>query len=265
MFIKSILSISFISLLISGPEKTPQAPKYKLVWADEFNYSGEVDKNKWFMETFAPENGSWYNGELQHYTDRIDNAIVSDGTLKIIVKKERYFSTGTYKDYTSARLNSKFNFTRGKVEVRAKLPKMKGTWPAIWALGSDIKTNPWPKSGEIDIMEQLFEDFNMVQSAVHVQGKYGNYPALKQVAVSDVTKNFHVYGLEWDDKKLVFSVDGKDFFTYIPEKYNEDFWPFTKDQFLLLNIAVGGNLGGQVDPNFTQDQMEVDYVRVYQK
>jgi len=252
-------------LLVSCATKTTDENTYQLVWADEFETEGTVDTSKWFFETEAPENGSWYNNELQHYTDRTDNAYISDGTLKIVAKKELYTASGSTKEYTSARMNSKLHFTYGKVEVRAKLPKMKGTWPAIWSLGADINEVPWPKCGEIDIMEQLFENQLMVQSAIHVQGRYGDDPALKQINVSDVTENFHVYGMIWDEQKIDFTVDGAVFFTYNPEDRSEDFWPFYKDQYLLLNVAVGGTLGGEVTPDFDQDQMEVDYVRVYQK
>jgi len=251
-------------LLVSCATKTTDENTYQLVWADEFETEGPVDTSKWFFETEAPENGSWHNNELQHYTDRTDNAYISDGTLKIVAKKELYTASGSTKEYTSARMNSKLHFTYGKVEVRAKLPKMKGTWPAIWSLGADINEVPWPKCGEIDIMEQLFENQLMVQSAIHVQGRYGDDPALKQINVSDVTENFHVYGMIWDEQKIDFTVDEAVFFTYNPEDRSEDFWPFYKDQYLLLNVAVGGTLGGEVTPDFDQDQMEVDYVRVYQ-
>lgn len=262
---KNMLGLLVVALLGSCQnEQKSNPPAYELVWSDEFDQAGALDTDKWFLETFAPQNGSWYNNELQHYTDRLDNAYISDGTLKIVAKKEEYTSSGTTKSYTSARLNSKLQFTYGKVEVKAKLPRTQGTWPAIWALGANINEVPWPKCGEIDIMEQLFEDHLMVQSAVHVQGRYGDDPALQQIKVSDVTENFHVYGMIWDPEKIVFTVDGEGFFTYQPEDRSEDFWPFDKDQYLLLNVAVGGTLGGEVDPNFTEDQMEVDYVRVYQ-
>ena len=262
---KNMLGLLVVALLGSCQnEQKSNSPAYELVWSDEFDQAGALDTDKWFLETFAPQNGSWYNNELQHYTDRLDNAYISDGTLKIVAKKEEYTSSGTTKSYTSARLNSKLQFTFGKVEVKAKLPRTQGTWPAIWALGANINEVPWPKCGEIDIMEQLFEDHLMVQSAVHVQGRYGDDPALQQIKVSDVTENFHVYGMIWDPEKIVFTVDGEGFFTYQPEDRSEDFWPFDKDQYLLLNVAVGGTLGGEVDPDFTEDQMEVDYVRVYQ-
>lgn len=266
MKLNILFSLGLISLLfLSCKQNQDKEAAYQLVWSDEFDKDGALDSQKWFLETFAPNNGSWHNNELQHYTDRIDNAYVSEGTLKIVAKKEEFFSTGTTKEYTSARLNSRLHFTYGRVEVRAKLPKTQGTWPAIWALGSNIEEAGWPMCGEIDMMEQLFEDHLMVQSAIHVQGKYGDNPALKQLNVSDVTENFHVYGMIWDEQKIDFTVDENVFFTYNPEDRSVDFWPFNQDQFLLLNVAVGGSLGGEVDPNFTQDQMEVDYVRVYQK
>lgn len=238
---------------------------YELVWSDEFDQDGKPDSSKWFLETVAPENGSWYNGELQHYTDRIDNARVDSGTLKIVAKKESFTSTGTTKEYTSARFNSKKHFTYGRVEVKAKLPFAAGTWPAIWSLGANLGEVGWPACGEIDIMEQLFENHLMVQSAIHVPARFGNDPALKQINVSDVTKDFHVYGMDWTPEKIDFFVDDSVYFTYAPAEKDEKNWPFNKDQFILLNIALGGNLGGPVDPAFTQDRMEVDYVRIYQK
>ncbi len=259
-----ILSAALLGLSSCQNRTKKENPDYQLVWSDEFETDGALNLDKWALETFAPNNGSWFNNELQHYTDRTDNAFISNGTLKLVAKKEEYTSTGTTKEYTSARLNSKFHFTYGKVEVKAKLPRMQGTWPAIWALGTNIESVGWPKCGEIDMMEQLFEDHLMVQSAIHVQGRYGNDPALKQLNVSDVTENFHVYGMIWDEQKIDFTVDGNVFFTYNPEDRSDDFWPFYEDQFLLLNVAVGGALGGEVTPEFTQDQMEVDYVRVYQ-
>lgn len=264
----SVLCMGLLALSVwsCGSKTAPkaEAKSYALVWADEFNEDGLPNPDKWYLETEAPENGGWYNGEKQHYTDRIDNAVVSNGTLKIIAKKEIYTHNGSTQEFTSARFNSKLNFTYGKVAVRAKLPRMQGTWPAIWALGTNLPEVGWPTCGEIDIMEQLFEDHLMVQSAVHVGGRYGDHPALSQIQVSDVTENFHVYGMVWTPEKIDFTVDDVVFFTYEPQDRSNDFWPFYEDQFLLLNVAVGGSLGGAIDPNFTQDQMEVDYVRVYQ-
>jgi beta-glucanase (GH16 family) len=263
---KYTLSLLALLLLFSCQQPLQKEPMYQLIWSDEFDQEEtSVNASKWFMETVAPNNGSWYNNELQHYTDRVDNAFVSEGTLKIKAKKEAYTHSGTTQAYTSARLNSKVSFTYGKVEVRAKLPRAQGTWPAIWTLGSNLETVGWPACGEIDIMEQLFEDFDMVQCAVHTPDTHGDNTIVKQVAVSDVTENFHIYGLEWTSESLTFLVDETPYFIYNPENKTPENWPYFNDQYILLNIAMGGNLGGPVDPNFTEDQMEVDYVRVYQK
>ena len=163
-----IIPFLFVSLFISCDQQQTQQTEYSLVWSDEFDQSDStVNSSKWFMETVAPNNGSWFNDELQHYTNRLDNASVHEGVLKITAKKEEYTHSGTTQAYTSARLNSKFSFTYGKVVVRAKLPRAQGTWPAIWTLGSNLETVGWPACGEIDIMEQLFEDFEMIQCAVH--------------------------------------------------------------------------------------------------
>jgi beta-glucanase (GH16 family) len=213
-----LLSLLFICILISCSQKKESTSEYKMVWSDEFDQTNSrVDDTKWFMETVAPNNGAWYNDELQHYTDRLDNASVSDGTLKITAKKEEYTHSGTTQAYTSARLNSKFSFTYGKVVVRAKLPRAQGTWPAIWTLGSNLETVGWPACGEIDIMEQLFEDFEMVQCAVHTPATHGDNTIVKQVDLTDVTANFHNYGMEWNADKIDFTVDDQVYFTYSPE------------------------------------------------
>jgi beta-glucanase (GH16 family) len=240
--------------------------KYEMVWSDEFDQDQLLlDEKKWFLETNAPNNGRWYNNELQHYTGRSDNAYVSDGTLKIIAKKEKFINSGTELEFTSARLNSKKNFTYGRVDVRAKLPNEKGTWPAIWTLGSSLETVGWPACGEIDIMEQLFENFTMIQCAIHVPSSHGDDTIVKGVEVTDVTSNFHIYSIEWTESKIDFYVDNKKYFSYAPEDKTPENWPFKNDQYIILNVAVGGSLGGEVGEDFDQGIMEVDYVRLYQK
>ena len=114
-------------------------------------------------------------------------------------------------------------------------------------------------------MEQLFEDFEMIQCAVHTLDTHGDNTILKQVNVTNVTQNFHVYGMEWSAEKIDFFIDDKYYYTYQPESKTPGNWPYFNDQYILLNIAMGGSLGGSIDPNYTEDQMEVDYVRVYQK
>jgi beta-glucanase (GH16 family) len=245
----------------------------KLIWADEFDNNGAIDNTKWFHQTKLPNGGSWFNGEVQHYTNRVNNAIVENGILKIIAKKETYNNQGQTKNYTSARLNSKFAFKYGKIEVRAKLPTGVGTWPAIWMLGKNITedggywqqqgfgTTPWPACGEVDIMEHWGNNQNFVQSALHTPSSFGNTMNHGGQNIPTVSSEFHVYSLVWTPEKMIFSVDGKAHYTYNPPVKDAATWPFDKDQYLLLNVAIQPN----ITTNFTQDAMEVDYVRVYQE
>jgi len=252
----------------------PESPVFdQLVWSDEFDIDGSLDNTKWFHQTQLPAGGSWYNGEIQHYTDRIDNSFVEDGMLNILAKKETYTDQGVTKEYTSARLNSKFAFQYGRVEVRAKLPFGVGTWPALWTLGKNINedgaywdnqgygTTPWPACGEIDIMEHWGTNQNYVQSAVHTPSSYGSTVNLGGQTIANASTEFNVYALEWTAENLVFSVNDIVHYTYNPSEYNDDTWPFDAEQYLLMNIAILPN----IDPSFTESAMEIDYVRVYQE
>ncbi len=246
---------------------------YQEVWADEFENNGAVDGNKWFHQTIMPNGYSWFNGELQHYTDEIENSYVSDGTLKIMAKAQNYTDQGHTKQFTSARLNSKFAFTYGKVEVRAKLPTGVGTWPAIWMLGKNIDelgaywqqnygTTSWPACGEIDIMEHWGKNQNYVSSAMHTPSSHGGTINHGGQTISTVSSEFHVYKLEWTEEKMVFSVDNNVHYTYNPSVKDSSTWPFDADQFLLLNVAIEN---GTNPATFVNAAMEIDYVRVYQK
>ena len=242
-----------------------------LVWSDEFDDNGPINTSKWHHQTQLPNGESWFNGEIQHYTDRIDNTYVNDGILNILGKKETYTDQGQTKQYTSARLNSKFTFIYGKVEVRAKLPTGVGTWPAIWMLGKNINedggywdlegygTTSWPACGEIDIMEHWGVNQNYVQSATHTPSSFGATINHGGQVISNASTEFHIYTLEWFPNKLVFSVDGNQHYTYKPEVYNADTWPFNQEQYILLNFAFLP----EISPIFSQDALEVDYVRVY--
>ncbi|MCF8231946.1 MAG: family 16 glycosylhydrolase [Bacteroidales bacterium] len=265
---------SFISTAQNDFDDVEGVPdEYSLVWADEFDADGAVDPDKWFHQTKLPSGDSWFNNELQHYTDRTDNAVVEDSILKIIAKKETYTDQGHTKNYTSARLNSKFAFTYGKVEVKAKLPTGVGTWPAIWMLGKNINedgaywetqgygTTTWPDCGEIDIMEHWGSDQNYVQSATHTPSSYGATENHGGQTISTASTGFHVYSLEWTLDKLIFAVDGNTHYVYEPQVQNADTWPFDADQYLLLNIAIQPT----IEESFTESAMEIDYVRVYQR
>lgn len=245
-----------------------------LVWADEFDTNGAIDAAKWHHQTQLPQGGSWYNGEVQHYTNRIENSSVNNGFLDITAIKESFTDQGQTKQYTSARLNSKFAFTYGRVDVRAKLPFGDGTWPAIWTLGKNINedggfwdsqygTVGWPACGELDIMEHGLHPTNQVSVAIHTPSSYGSTVNTSIQPLADVANDFHVYSMNWSPDQITFLIDGVGFYTYNPAVKNDDTWPFYLEQYLLLNIAMGGN-GGAIDPNFSQSSMVIDYVRVYQ-
>ena len=246
-----------------------------LVWADEFDTNGAINSTNWFHQTQLPAGGSWFNGEEQHYTNRIENSFVDNGFLNIVAIKEPFTDQGRTKQYTSARLNSKFAFTYGRVDVKAKLPSGNGTWPAIWTLGKNISesgaywqtqgfgTTGWPACGEIDIMEHGLGAVNHTSSALHTPSSSGATVNYRSQQISDVAVNWHVYSVNWSPNQITFLVDGIAFYTYNPSTKNSSTWPFSKDQYILLNIAMGG-IAGTIDSGFTQSPMVIDYVRIYQ-
>ena len=223
----------------------------------------------------GPNGGQWFNGEQQHYTDRLDNSYVENGFLNIVAKSENYTQDGVTLNYTSARLNSKFAFAYGRVDVRAKLPSGDGTWPAIWTLGKNVNevgaywqtqgfgTTTWPACGEIDIMEHGLGATNHVSSAIHTPSSSGNTVNTDSQVLPDVANNFHVYSMNWSPNQITFMIDGVGYYTYNPAVKNPSTWPFDLEQYLIFNVAMGG-FAGTIDPNFTQSPMVIDYVRVYQ-
>ncbi len=248
-----------------------------LVWSDEFDTNGAVNSTKWFHQTQLPSGGSWFNGEVQHYTDQLTNSFVNAGFLNIIAKKEQYTDQGITKQYTSARLNSKFAFLYGRVDVRAKIPLNQGTWPAIWMLGKNVNedgaffdaqfgTTDWPACGEIDIMEHGItpsQPTNYVQSALHTPSSFGNTTNIGGTIANNLGSAYHVYSMNWSPFQITFLLDGVAFYTYNPAVKTPNNWPFNSEQYLLLNIAMGG-IAGNIPANFNQAAMEIDYVRVYQ-
>ncbi len=250
-----------------------------LVWSDEFDTMGTnnpIDPTKWFHQTQLPAGGSWFNGEQQHYTNRVDNSFVENGFLNIVAKKENFTDQGSTKQYTSARLNSKFAFTYGRVDVRAKLPFGDGTWPAIWTLGKNINedggywdstygTTNWPLTGEIDIMEHGLGAVNHVSAALHTacNGCSGATMNFRSTTLPDVANNFHIYSVNWSSQQITFLIDDVPFYTYNPTVRNVTTYPYFEDQYMLLNVAMGG-IAGNISPSFTQSSMVIDYVRVYQ-
>lgn len=248
-----------------------------LVWSDEFDTNGAINATNWFHQTQLPSGGSWFNGEVQHYTNQLTNSFVDGGFLNIVAKKEPYTDQGVTKQYTSARLNSKFAFLYGRVDVRAKLPIDQGTWPAIWMLAKNVNedgayfdatygTVDWPACGEIDIMEHGItpsQPINYIQSALHTPSSFGNTMNIGGTIANNLGTDFHIYSMNWSPYQISFLLDGVVFYTYNPAVKTASNWPFTSEQYLLLNIAMGG-IAGNIPSNYTQSSMEIDYVRVYQ-
>ncbi len=250
----------------TGFEYDYEALTYELVWSDEFDYEGAPDATKWGYDTGG---SGWGNHELQYYTAG-DNVTVADGVLTIEARKEAMGQN----EYTSTRLvtRGKGDWLYGKIEVSAKLPTGKGTWPAIWMLPTDWKYGDWPASGEIDIMEHVGYDQNRIHGTVHTKSYNHsiNTQKGKSIVVENVSEEFHVYTLEWLPDRILISVDGETYFDFEPSKYKQSptyaEWPFDKRMHLLINFAVGGDWGGArgVDESVYPQQMVVDYVRVYQ-
>ena len=234
----------------------------KLIWSDEFNYKGLPDSTKWNYDVGGDGYG---NNEAQFYTkNRMENARVENGNLVIEAKKENWEKN----KYTSARLltKGKFSFQYGTVEVRAKLPKGRGTWPAIWMMSENMKE--WPDDGELDIMEHVGFNQGFVHASVHTK-KYNhiiNTQKTDTLFVKDASEMFHVYKADWTPEKIDVYIDDQKFFTYENKEKTYESWPFDQPYFIILNLAVGGFWGGKegVDDSVFPQKYEIDYVRVYE-
>ena len=252
--------------LLSGLTAVAQpGTGWSLVWSDEFSQANgsSPDATKWAYDIGA---GGWGNNELQHYTSRTNNARIENSNLVIEARQENYSGSG----YTSARLKTqnKTSWTYGRIEARIKIPRGQGIWPAFWMLGTNIPSAGWPACGEIDILENVGREPTVVHGTVHGPGYSagasvgGAYSLWNNVAFAD---DFHVYAVEWTTNRIKWFVDGSQFFSVNPASLpGGATWVFTQPQFLLLNLAVGGNWPGNPDGTTTFPQrMVVDYVRVY--
>lgn len=228
-----------------------------LVWSDEFDVDGAPNTDNWVYDLGRGNNG-WGNGESQFYTDRADNVSVADGLLTITAKRENFSGS----EFTSARIKTenKFEFTYGRIDIRAKLPTGGGTWPALWMLGEDYATNTWPGCGEIDIMEHVGNDQNSVFGTLHYPGNSGGDAVSREIVLEDVAENFYEYSVVWSPESIRFFVDGELYHNFT----NSSSLPFDSDFFLIFNVAMGGSFGGNIDGSFQESSMQVDYVRVYQ-
>lgn len=250
-------------------DPTPQKPVDKgwtfettPVWSDEFDYDGPPDPTKWDYDIGGH---GWGNNELQYYTNDIKNASVSDGVLKVTVLKEQKEN----REYTSARLvtRQKGDWLYGRIEISAKLPTGKGTWPALWMLPTDWAYGDWPKSGEIDIMEHVGYDQNRVHFSVHTEA-YNHMIGTQRTAAKTIvtaSDEFHKYRVDWTPYAVRGYFDDQQVFEFVNEGKGSATWPFDKRFHLLINVAFGGNWGGAqgIDDSVLPQSMLVDYVRVY--
>ncbi|WP_339624870.1 glycoside hydrolase family 16 protein [uncultured Winogradskyella sp.] len=271
--LKSFTIASFLMVYNCDPDETQVVTQLdNLVIADEFNVEGTPDASLWSFEVgdgTAQGIPGWGNNELQYYTDRPENVTVENGVLVITAQQEVFEGS----NYTSGRLVTKDLFEQqyGRFEARIRLPYGKGIWPAFWLLGSDCDENPWPQCGEIDIMEYLGDSPTVVFGTAHGPNFSGAESISKEYELenSRFDTQFHVFGIEWGPDYINYYVDGDLYQTITPDTVNEETdgagqWVFNRPFYIILNIAVGGNLPGSPNAQTVFPQrMFVDYVRVY--
>lgn len=269
MKLRFLNSLGFLVAVTLARAAAPEG--WQLVWADEFDRDGAPDAARWSYDVgLGPDGNGWGNHEWQYYTDnRRENARVEGGRLIIEARREAWQG----KDYTSARLvtKGKGDWSQGRFEIRAKLPLGRGTWPAIWMLPTvwDLGNGRWPDNGEIDIMEHVGSNPGQIHASTHSQkNQWRNHTQRTAVLpVPDAGAAFHTYVLEWDAEEIRIAVDDRFYFTSRKEGGDWTSWPFYKNFYLVLNLAVGGDWGGEkgVDAGAFPQRMEIDYVRVYQR
>ncbi len=250
-----VLIVLSVTLLFSSGLSTDR----KFIFEDDFS-SDVLDKRYWNYELGdgCPTLCGWGNKEYQAYTQ--DNVSVKDNQLIITATEQngKYFSGRiTTKD--------KMEFKYGTVEVRAKLPKGLGVWPAIWMLGHDIDDIHWPSCGEIDIMEYVGRMPNKIHTTLHTQDSHGTSINTKITTIENIEEGFHVYKMDWDAEKIQFFIDDHRVYTFAPDNKTADIWPFNKPFYLIVNLAVGGHFGGfEVDDSIFPQEFIIDYIKVYE-
>lgn len=261
--------IAFVMMILSS---SSFASEWKLVWSDEFNYVGKPDEAKW-----GYEQGFNRNKELQYYTNQ--NAKVENGSLiiearKELVKNPAYKPNSTswrenreVAKYTSSSLMTlnKASFTYGRIEVRAKLAYGKGVWTAIWMLGENITNVGYPKCGEIDILEYFGKIPNKIFANIHYEDHGKRASKNGKIEIINPFDDFHVYAIEWFTDRIDFYIDNTQYMSFSVDNAGlESENPFRKPQYILINLALGGKSGGDVDDNILPQKYLIDYVRVYQ-
>jgi beta-glucanase (GH16 family) len=266
------------AMVVVAAAQTPSAPPgYTLVWSDEFDRDGEPDPANW-----SYEEGFVRNNEAQWYTrNRRENARVANGTLVIEARKERLanpahdparpaqWRNAPFAEYTSASLNTlgRRSVLYGRIEVRARLPQGRGVWPAIWTLGTNRSDVGWPACGEIDIMEFVGHTPDKVHANPHWARDGRNTSSMQSLTLERPWEAFHVYAVDWTADALTFSVDDRRMPSFDVSRANQPDGsnPFRKPHYILLNLALGGTWGRDIDDRIFPQTYLVDYVRVYER
>lgn len=229
----------------------------KVIFEEDFN-GDSLDMTVWNYEEGdgCPNLCGWGNNEKQIYDRKYVE--VKDGNLVLTaVKKDN--------KYYSGKINSKdkLEFTYGVIEVRAKVAKSKGLWPAIWMLGADIDEVGWPSSGEIDILEYIGREPGRVFTSLHTPASHGNTINTRKTKIENIEEGFHTYKVVWTENYIEFFVDDQQLYKFTPKQYDEKHYPFKKDFYFLINMAVGGNLGGaEINDKALPEKFYVDHIKV---
>ena len=249
------------------PENEERFRDYRLVWEDNFERDGALDSARWYIE-----NGNrWANNEAQAYTDRLKNVRVEKGQLVISALREDYME----RNYTSARINTrgKKSFMYGYFEIEAKLPEAVGTWPAFWFMPEDFPAVRWPLCGEIDMMEHSLrrkeEIFYSLHSEHHNHANPNTTQHSTRVLKKGCLTEYHKYGMEWTEDYIEYFYDGESVCRYDKADEGTDdltlCWPYDKPYYMIINVAVGGGMGGPINDDELPCDMYVNYVRAYEK
>lgn len=235
--------------------------KGKLIFEENFNGTS-LDTNTWNITVAGNGFG---NNEDQYYVNSSKNIVVNN-SLKIVGLKEKHEN----REYTSAKLTSKQSFKYGHFEITCKIPKGKGAWPAIWMLPLDIKETHWPRCGEIDIVETIGKTPNIMHFSLHTE-KYNHILKTQRtyfLEIPNANEEYKLYEMDWTSKYIRFFADKKEIVTFYKDDPNYDkgieSWPFDKPFFLICNLAIGGNWGGQIDDEAFPMIFDIKSIKVYE-
>jgi beta-glucanase (GH16 family) len=249
------------------PASPTQLEGWQLTWSDEFEGAdGDLpDASRWRHDLGGD---GWGNAELQHYTERAENASMDgQGHLRIVAREEAYGGNA----YTSGRLKTQglFQQAYGRFEARIQMPAGQGIWPAFWMLGANITSAGWPACGEIDIMEFLGHEPLSTYGSLHGPGFSGGSAISERFNRPEgpgFDDGFHTFAVVWDPTRILFEVDGERYHSVKIQSVPPEGWVFNQDFFLILNVAVGGHWPGYPDETTVLPAtMLVDYVRVWER